>query len=285
MPARGYLHPQEGTLMHDRPSYHDLERRIRDLESAMAGTARAHGPRRRPPHRRLVVAIATVMVLAMPMMTVASDRFGDVDDANPFHDAINELYAARITRGCATNPRRFCPDDAVTRSQMAGFLTRGLGRLTWDEGGPRAGTNSVASVTVDAGGLPGGKGYVLVNASVSAASELNADEEAAPSLILFAVEKSYSTPYYDHEADEVDWDAAFNLFGPPAPIFEGDPADGGFARASGSTSEVFVVPSGEATILDLVIAVEKTDPTSNVEVYGKITALYVPFGEDAPVTP
>jgi S-layer homology domain len=218
------------------------------------------------------------------MITVASDVFRDVGSSHAFHDDINELYGARITGGCANNPRRFCPDDAVSRGQMAGFLTRGLGRLTWDEGGPRAGTNSVASVTVDAGGLPGGKGYVLVNASVSASTALGADEEAPPSLILFAVENAPS-PFYSHEADEVDWDGAFNLFGPPAPIFEGDPADGGFARATGSTSEVFVVPSGESTILDLVVHIERTDPTSNVEIDGKITALYVPFGEDAPITP
>ena len=64
---------------------------------------------------------------------------------------------------------------------MAGFLTRGLGRLTWDEGGPRAGTNSIASVTVDAGEIPGGKGYVLVSARVSASVELGADEEAPAS--------------------------------------------------------------------------------------------------------
>jgi hypothetical protein len=271
--------------MSERPTDHALERRVRDLELAISGAAPARLPRRRSPTRRVFIVIATVVALAaLPMMTVASDVFRDVGSTSPFHDDINELYGARITRGCANNPRRFCPDDAVSRGQMAGFLTRGLGRLTWDEGGPRAGTNSVASVTVDAGGLPGGKGYVLVNASVSAWTELGPDEEASPSLILFAVENAPS-PFYRHEADEVGWDAAFNLFGPPAPIFEGGASDAMYARASGSTSEVFVVPSGESTILDLVIHYEKTDPTSNVEVYGKITALYVPFGEDAPITP
>lgn len=264
----------------------DLEQRVRALELAVSSAPKARHPARSSRARRFLIALTLVLAFAiLPVVTVASDRFSDVGDGHAFHDAINELWAARITRGCATNPRRFCPDEAVSRGQMAGFLTRGLGRVTWDEGGPRTGTNSIASVTVEAGGLPGGKGYVLVNARVSAATELGADEEASPSLVMFAVEKSYGQPYYDHEADEVDWDAEFNLFGPEAPTFEGDPEEGGFARASGSTSEVFVVPSGKATTLDLVVHVERTDPTQNVEVYGKITAIYVPFGEDAPFTP
>ena len=247
----------------------------------MLGGAPARRSERRTPARRIAVVITTVIALAsLPMMTVASDIFRDVNDSNAFHDEITELFRARITRGCATNPLRFCPDDAVTRGQMAGFLTRGLGRVTWDQGPRRAGTNSVASVTVDAGGLPGGKGYVLVIASVGASTELGAGEEASPSLIAYAVERS-ETPYSHHEVDEVGWDGSFNLFGPGAPIFQGTAGDSLFARARDSTVEVFEVPSGESTTFDLVVYVEQTDPTSNVSVYGKITALYVPFGEGA----
>jgi hypothetical protein len=47
------------------------------------------------------------------------------DSAGAFFDDINRLAAAGITQGCATN--RFCPDDPVTRAQMATFLTRALG--------------------------------------------------------------------------------------------------------------------------------------------------------------
>lgn len=49
-------------------------------------------------------------------------------DANGvFQDSINRLAAADITKGC--NPPvndLFCPDDLVTRGQMAAFLTRAL---------------------------------------------------------------------------------------------------------------------------------------------------------------
>ena len=35
-----------------------------------------------------------------------------------------ELYADGVTGGCASNPRRYCPDDNATRGEMATFLTR-----------------------------------------------------------------------------------------------------------------------------------------------------------------
>jgi len=39
---------------------------------------------------------------------------------------IESLYQAGITGGCATNPLRYCPEDPVTRGQMAVFLERGI---------------------------------------------------------------------------------------------------------------------------------------------------------------
>ena len=46
----------------------------------------------------------------------------------PFHQDIDWLAAAGVTRGC--NPPvndRFCPDDYVSRGQIAAFLVRALG--------------------------------------------------------------------------------------------------------------------------------------------------------------
>jgi LmbE family N-acetylglucosaminyl deacetylase len=58
------------------------------------------------------------------------------DDGSIFEADIAKLAAAGITRGC--NPSegntKFCPDDFVTREQMAAFLVRALG-LTDDGGG------------------------------------------------------------------------------------------------------------------------------------------------------
>jgi hypothetical protein len=50
------------------------------------------------------------------------------DDRSMFEEAIQSLAAAGITYGC--NPpdnTRFCPDDYVTRGQMAAFLARAFG--------------------------------------------------------------------------------------------------------------------------------------------------------------
>ncbi len=56
-----------------------------------------------------------------------TNTFGD-DDGSTFEADIEALAAAGITRGC--NPPandRFCPDDPVTRGQMAAFLVRAYG--------------------------------------------------------------------------------------------------------------------------------------------------------------
>jgi hypothetical protein len=39
---------------------------------------------------------------------------------------VERLYKAKITGGCGTNPRQYCPETVVNRSQMAVFLLRGI---------------------------------------------------------------------------------------------------------------------------------------------------------------
>ncbi len=51
-----------------------------------------------------------------------------------FEQDILKLATAGITRGCNADGTRFCPDDSVTRGQMAAFLVRALG-LTDNGGG------------------------------------------------------------------------------------------------------------------------------------------------------
>ena len=52
--------------------------------------------------------------------------FADVEPSGVHADAIEALYGARITVGCAQEPLRYCPDRPVTRAQMASFLARAL---------------------------------------------------------------------------------------------------------------------------------------------------------------
>jgi len=50
--------------------------------------------------------------------------FSDVPLPHPFFDAIGMLRGRRITDGCA--PSKFCPDDNITRGQMAVFIVRSI---------------------------------------------------------------------------------------------------------------------------------------------------------------
>ena len=54
----------------------------------------------------------------------SSATFADVPVTHPFFRHIEKLDALGITSGCASGPRRYCPDSAVTRGQMAVFLER-----------------------------------------------------------------------------------------------------------------------------------------------------------------
>ncbi len=69
------------------------------------------------------------------------------DDGHLFENAIDKLGTAKVTLGC--NPPvndKFCPDDHVTRGQMAAFLTRALG-LTSMKPPPRETTTTSVSTT------------------------------------------------------------------------------------------------------------------------------------------
>jgi hypothetical protein len=72
----------------------------------------------------LVVALVLGVVL-LPVGVLASHRFNDVPDSHTFHNAIDWMQDHDITVGC--NPpanTEYCPDDNVTRGQMAAFMKR-----------------------------------------------------------------------------------------------------------------------------------------------------------------
>lgn len=68
--------------------------------------------------------MATFLARASALMPSWSDPFSDLSRA-PMHRAnISALADAGITGGCGSG--RFCPDDSVTRAQMATFLANAL---------------------------------------------------------------------------------------------------------------------------------------------------------------
>ncbi len=60
----------------------------------------------------------------------ASDDYFSDDDGSIHEANINLLFEAGVTQGCSTGPTSFCPNDPVTRGQMASFLARAL-KLPW----------------------------------------------------------------------------------------------------------------------------------------------------------
>ena len=53
--------------------------------------------------------------------------FGDVDAGVWWAPHVGRLAEMGVTKGCAAEPAMFCPDDPVTRAQMATFLVRAFG--------------------------------------------------------------------------------------------------------------------------------------------------------------
>ena len=57
----------------------------------------------------------------------SGQRFADVPPSNPFYAFIEELAARQITLGCGGG--NYCPDEVVTRQQMAACIIRALGEF------------------------------------------------------------------------------------------------------------------------------------------------------------
>jgi hypothetical protein len=67
--------------------------------------------------------MATFLARALELPAASRDYFTD-DETNKHEDRINRLAESRITSGCSDT--EFCPWGAVTRAQMASFLSRAL---------------------------------------------------------------------------------------------------------------------------------------------------------------
>jgi hypothetical protein len=70
--------------------------------------------------------MAAFLARALKIPVVVGDTFIDID-GSPFRGAIAAIHGAGLTTGC--NPPendRFCPNDAISRAQMATFLSRAL---------------------------------------------------------------------------------------------------------------------------------------------------------------
>ena len=57
---------------------------------------------------------------------IEASGFSDVAPSYWAWSWIERLYSAGITGGCSTTPLNYCPEDSVTRAQMAVFLLKGI---------------------------------------------------------------------------------------------------------------------------------------------------------------
>lgn len=78
----------------------------------------------RTAHTAIITATVTALV-AVPLTVLAASGFTDVDSDAFYSDAVEWLAQTGVTKGCdPPDNAKFCPDDPVTRGQMAVFLER-----------------------------------------------------------------------------------------------------------------------------------------------------------------
>jgi len=128
-----------------------------------------------------LAGVILVLVVLLPTVVLAGDRFTDVpsdpgDPTGQFHDQINAIAGAGITKGCNPAGTLFCPEDPVDRRSMAAFMTRGFSRVgnasdiysvTALPSVPASGQTSfdpvdVGSVTIDVPGATGETQFVMI---------------------------------------------------------------------------------------------------------------------------
>ena len=68
--------------------------------------------------------VAVLLARAYELAEGPDPGFVDVRAGAWYADRVARLAASGITSGCGSGPPRFCPDDKVTRAQMATFLYR-----------------------------------------------------------------------------------------------------------------------------------------------------------------
>ena len=77
------------------------------------------------PAKRWEVAVWIVRVVdGQDPFPVARSSFADVKNSDWWMPYVERLYDLGITKGCKRSPLRYCPDDTVSRAQMASFLVR-----------------------------------------------------------------------------------------------------------------------------------------------------------------
>lgn len=123
-PVVGQELPPGGTFTDDNGSVHEGAIEAIAAASITRGCNPPANDRFCPRDEVTRGQMAAFLNRALDLPATATDHFTD-DATSTFQDDINRLATAGITLGCGA--RSFCPDDSVTRGQMAAFLVRAYG--------------------------------------------------------------------------------------------------------------------------------------------------------------
>ena len=108
------------------------------------------------PIQRWVLAVWLVRLLdndePEPTTTI---RFTDIDTDKWWAPHVERLAGLGITKGCASDPARYCPHNYVTRAQMASFLARAFQLDVADPAGFTDTVNNVHAANIDAAAAAG----------------------------------------------------------------------------------------------------------------------------------
>ena len=102
------------------------------------------------PIERWVMAVWLIRVLGGDMTPDGTSRFADVDAAEWWSPFAEQLAIREITAGCDTDPLRYCPQDSVTRGQMATFLVKAFDLPDADPAGFTDTAGNVHAARIDA---------------------------------------------------------------------------------------------------------------------------------------
>jgi hypothetical protein len=241
----------------------DPSERLARLEARIAELEARRQPRRlrMPRGGRRLLAIGLALTLMIPTgVVMATHQFGDVPESNTFHGNIGTLAESGVTAGCGGG--NYCPKGNVTREQMAGYLTRGLGRAARADASITfaqllAGT-PMAEVTLRTGGVQGGTGFVLV----TAAGRIQATDGVCPCDVGMVIKAG-------SEYSAISTAVARTKIG------------SGWWVGDATLTWVFEVPSGtDATFQLLANSIVSQGGSANSYAAGMISAVYIPFGSD-----
>lgn len=214
---------------------------------------------------RLALAAGVVVLVGVPTALAIHD-FSDVPDGNPFHDDIAAIKRAGITTGKTCDPPgtppTYCPGEPITREAMAAFVHRGFGRVAYGHGLETplnaATYTDLAMLTIRAGGSPGGTGFIVLSASVTA---IITSTTGCPCMAGFHIAGAGNTSDQRYVTLDSVTTGGTTI---------------GFGLDTGSLT--WVIPVSTAVDHLFTVKARIFGGTGSMEAYAALSAQYVPFG-------